>query len=250
MIRSIEAWGLGILQGLTEFFPISSSGHLVLAQQWFGVTGSTLTFDILLHGGTLIAILIFFWPKIRYLSSKEIFLVGLGTIPAVIAGLTLKDQIEASFMSLSGVGLGFIISGGLLLLIKRWKPGTKTITDLSISQVLMVGLMQALAIVPSISRSGATIVAGLLFGLSREAAFDFAFILAIPVIAGAMVMELPELASLSAVELGVYLQGFIGALGAGLGSIFLLKKVIKAGKLFWFGWYCVGLGLATWWFTM
>lgn len=250
MMGSIEAWGLGIIQGMTEFFPVSSSGHLVLAQQWFGITHSTLTFDILLHGGTLIAILIFFWPKLIKLTFREIWLMGVATVPAVIAGLGLKDQIEEAFMSLSGISLGFIISGGLLLFIKRWKSGTKTINDLSVYQVLIIGIMQALAIIPSISRSGATMVAGLLMGLSREAAFDFAFILAVPVIMGAIVMELPELSSLPLSEMAIYAQGFVGALGAGLGSIYILKKIIKADKLFWFGWYCVGLGLATWWFTM
>jgi len=250
---------LAVLQGVTEFLPVSSSGHLLIAQRLFDLSNVPLAFDVLLHLGSLIAILFFFRKGIfRLLAGKKIdgnseerqkgrifFLIILSSLPVAVAGLFFREKIELFFESLRVLGICFLISAALLFSTKRFgKKRGKTIEEISVSDALVVGVAQALAILPGISRSGATIVTGIWSGFSLATAFIFSFLLAIPAIAGAFVLELPKVAEQS----GGWQFGLVGLFVSSLVSFFslkLLKNLLEKERLFWLGGYCllVGLGL-------
>ena len=244
----LEAVILGIVQGLTEFLPISSSGHLVLFQKLFGMNGPMLSFDVILHLGTLIAVVIVFWRDILEILKKPLqnitYMLIAATIPAVIAGLLFDKQIEAMFDGGISLAIGFIITGFLLIYSDRIKNTKKQDKDISFTDAIVIGCMQALAIAPSISRSGSTITAGLYRGLSRETAARFSFLLSIPAILGAAVltakdiMEAPGGAAgfLSAGALPLVF-GFLAALLSGYLSIRFMLNLIKKSKLSRFGYY-------------
>lgn len=257
-----QALILGLVQGVTEFLPISSSGHLVILQQWFGFTESLLTFDIFIHVATLLAILIFFGRSLLKVTFKEWLMVGIGTIPAVIIGLLFKDQIEALFMADAFIGLELIMTGLINFYIdyriKHPAPeavvaeqqeghsqGLAGLQFLNPLKSLVVGVAQAIAIIPAISRSGSTVAAGMAVGLDREAAFRYSFLLAIPALAGAGILQFKdvvETGGLAQVEAGPFAVGFVAALVSGVISLSLFRYVIKKAQLKWFGWYCVILG--------
>lgn len=242
---------LGVVQGLTEFLPVSSSGHLVLLQQLFGIHQSTLTFDVAIHLGTLVAILIFFGMSLLKVTRREWVLVAIGTIPAVIVGVVFKDQIEALFANDRFVGLELIISGFINFYADRkLNPKLQATkaelkTEPSWKDSILIGLAQAVAIVPGISRSGSTVASGLSLGISREQAFRFSFLLAIPALLGAGVLEAVDILQTGAVDvsLAVLGVGTLAALVSGLLSLRLFRYVIDKAKLDWFGWYCLVLGL-------
>lgn len=249
----LQAALLGAIQGLTEFLPISSSGHLVLFQQILGVNDSGLTFDVVVHLATLIAILVFFGKSLLHLNKKELWLIGIGTIPAVIAGLLFKDEIEAMFASDKWLGLELIITGGINFYIDR-KLGSKTkeiTTDVITSEItpkksLLMGISQAVAIIPGISRSGATVATGVGMGLDREQAFRFSFLLAIPALAGAGVLQLVDLLRTENPEVlaaPVYAAGAVSALVFGILSLKIFRHVMSHAQMSMFGWYCVILGV-------
>jgi len=235
---------LAITQGITEFLPISSSGHLAVLQILWNLPKTSITFNALLHFGTLGAILAVFWQEI-----KEIFynrnwqlikLIIIGTIPAAIFGFLFRAKIEQSFMSLKFIGLSFLITALFLLSTKYSKARKDTI---SWSDALIIGIAQAAALFPGISRSGFTISVGLLRKLKPEIAYKFSFLLALPVIFGAVVLQLPAL-----IEQGGnnYLLGGIGMLISffiGIISLKLLKKILKKGKYFWFSLYLIILSM-------
>ncbi|HNP89478.1 MAG: Undecaprenyl-diphosphatase [Microgenomates group bacterium ADurb.Bin219] len=250
---------LAVLQGVTEFLPVSSSGHLLIAQKFFDFSGVPLAFDVLLHLGSLIAILFFFRIEIKNLiTGKDIdgnykekerkkifFLVILASLPVVVSGLFFKENLPLFFESLGVLGVCFLISAALLFSTKLFdKKRGKKFAEISVFDALFVGLVQALAILPGVSRSGATIAAGIWSGFSLVAAFVFSFLLAIPAIAGAFLLELPKVAEQS----GGWQFGLIGLFVSSLASFFslkLLKNLLEKEKLFWLGGYCllVGLGL-------
>jgi len=240
-----QAFLLGLVQGVTEFLPVSSSGHLVLLQEWFGFTESLLTFDIFLHLATLIAILLFFGRSLFAVTLKEWILVALGTIPAVVIGLAFKDQIEAMFMATTFIGIELIITGLVNFYIDyRVKHPVKE-SPLSPVKSLLIGVAQAVAIIPAISRSGSTVAAGMAVGLEREAAFRYSFLLAIPALAGAGVLQLKdvvEAGGLGEIAIIPFAVGGVAALVSGLLSLGLFRYVIIKAQLKWFGWYCVILG--------
>ena len=245
----IHAIILGIVQGFAEFLPISSSGHLVLLQHIFGLeieNAYVRTFDIVVHLGSLLAIMLVFWPDIWALIkkpfSKMTGLLIVGTIPAVLAGVFFQDFIVNYLRSGIWLAAAFGVTGVLLLLADRLPAGTKEDKDITWFDALFVGVAQAFALPPGISRSGTTIAGALGRGINREAAAKFSFMLAIIVIAGAGALDAYELvrgdgAAIYAVGMGNMLVGFIASAVVGYFSIRLLLKLIKACRLRYFSYY-------------
>lgn len=250
-MNTLQAIVLGIIQGLTEFLPISSSGHLVVAEHFFGIQKTTLFFEVLIHVATLIAVLIYFRKEILRLRLRDYFLLGIGTIPAVIFTLVFKKFIEQAFTSIWEVVIEYSITGVLLLYahqkLKKMPPTEKKEVDLkkiTPKQSFIIGVWQAFAILPAISRSGATVTGSLLLGLDRETAFTFSFLLSIPAILGATVLELSDLAqfqSLTQTDLLNYSLAFIFSMVLGLVSLQWFHQVIKKTHLSWFAYYCFAL---------
>lgn len=256
----VQAAILGIVQGVAEFLPISSSGHLVLFQELLNVNEAEITFDVFLHFATLLAILVFFWRDIVSLR-KNWPLAGavvVGTIPAAVVGILLKDTIETAFNSVLLVGCTLIVTGVLNLLSDRRMnrqlaveegeaitgEGMKEITP---KQSLVVGLIQAIAITPGISRSGSTVFGGMMVGLDRLTAFKFSFLLAIPAIGGAAVLQLKDVVETGFVGIDptVYLVGGVAAMMSGLASLVLLRHIMIKAQFQVFGFYCISVGLLT-----
>lgn len=254
-----QVLSLSLVQGLTEFLPVSSSGHLVLLQKFFGFAQAPILFDILVHVGTLGAVFVYFRRELFKLlagfakgegESFRVFgLVLAGTIPAVLAGLFFNNQIESAFNSLPWVGLFFLITAVLLFSTKFAKVGEKKLLGkennnqlLKWPEVFFVGLFQALAILPGVSRSGSTIVAGLWQGAEREAAFRLSFYLAIPAILGALVLKSQDLIMASNGDVN---QGLVGMVLAGIVGYFalmILESTLKSARFWYFGVYCLALG--------
>lgn len=245
----LQAVILSIVQGLTEFLPISSSGHLVILQKVFGFSKAPVLFDVLVHVGTLGAILFYFrtglidifknWQKNFHLFR----LIIIGTIPVVIVGGLLEGRIRLTFDSLQTVGASLLITAVLLFSIKWLRLGDRHFNKLKWLDAAFIGFLQALALLPGVSRSGSTIVAGLWAEADPETAFHFSFYLAIPAILGALVLQIPDLVFTSPRYLG---QGILGMIVAGMVGFFALRaleKILKQAKLFWFGFYCAFLGI-------
>lgn len=262
----IQAIILGVVQGLTEFLPVSSSAHLVFMTDILGLP-QNVAFDTLLHLGTLVAVVAYFWKDlIKIISSfisslidifrgrfkkgleekpfkKLSWLIIVGTIPAGIMGILLQKQFEALFTSIFYVGIFLIITGLLLWGAERVKPGEKDIKDISFKNALVIGVAQGIAIAPGISRSGATISAGLFSGLNRELAARFSFLLSIPAILGAALVQAKDITSFDT-GTAVLIAGFVSALIFGYLAIKLLLKIIKERTLMVFAYYCWIVGLA------
>jgi len=260
---------LGIVQGLTEFLPVSSSGHLVLAQKFLGLEENMLTFDVFVHFGSLIAVFIVFRTSITklitgFLSDARLLLhkkssfaelyktssslrmliaLAIGTIPAVIIGFSFKDTIESLFASTFSVLLALCFTGFMLIATFFVRYSNRSIGP---AHGLIVGIAQALAIIPGISRSGATISTALFLGIKREEAGEFSFLLAIPVITGATLLTFKECieTGLSNIDWGPHLVGTTAAFLTGWGSLVVLLRVVKKGKIGYFGFYCLALVLA------
>ena len=232
---------LGAVQGVTEFLPISSSGHLVLLQKIWGTAEPSPFFNTLLHLGTLLAVLLFFGPPFaKAMGGKVLKKIMIGTLPIVVAGLVVQPFVEEIFGSLLVVGVGYFITAGLLFWSKSFSTGQKKFTELTLRQTLLIGGFQAIALFPGISRSGATIVEGLAQKLSREEAFRFSFYLSIPAVIGANLLQLKDLSSIN--FLPQSLVGMLGAFVVGYVSLKLLQKVLMAGKLYYFSGYCLLVG--------
>jgi len=234
---------LGTIQGITEFLPISSSGHLVLAQRLIpGFTQPGVLFDVVLHLATTVAVLIYFGKRIVSILKKDrryLILLLVGTIPAGLAGVFLRDFLEGLFTSSRTLGLEFLFTGVLAiatdyLVAKREKIG--------VLDSLWVGLAQAVAIIPAISRSGATIFAGGVLGINKEKIAEFSFLLSVPAILGANVLELARHGGAGEVNLADYGVGFGMALVAGLISIKLVLATLHTRSFKYFGIYCLILG--------
>ena len=255
----VQAIVLGIVQGLTEFVPISSSGHLVIVPAALGWDSPGLSFDVLLHAASLIALLIYFSGDLldlvrgalagdrdqRHLAA----LLLIGTIPAGLAGLLLGNLFEEQFEDAKGAALQLLITAAILVVAElalRYHQGKRAhhgqdlrrMKDLDAVDAGLVGVAQALAIVPGISRSGSTIAAGLARGVSREASARFGFLLAIPALFGAALVKLPDLAE-GSVGFGSGLGGFVASLIASYVAIAALIKYLKNRTLYPFAAYCV-----------
>lgn len=243
----LEAIILGIVQGITEWLPVSSSGHLMLAHQLLGLK-QPVVYDIILHLGSLLVVFGVFWKDISKIVSgvlkkdpfflKYLGLVILGTIPIGLVGFFFKQEVEAAFNNVTMLGISFLMTAAFLFLSRY--PSVKE-NVFSKKSALLVGIAQAIAILPGVSRSGATISAGLMQGIKREEAARFSFLLFIPAILGATILELPSLGQVE--NIPALLLGTVVTMVVGWFSLTLLLKIIKHQKFHYFGWYCLGLGL-------
>ncbi|MEW6006816.1 MAG: undecaprenyl-diphosphate phosphatase [bacterium] len=243
---------LGIVQGLTEFFPISSSAHSVIIPYLLKINPPSIFFDVCLHLGTLFAIIIFYFSRIKNITqsifklkrdedAKLGFLIVIGTIPTGVIGALFKDTLEKLFESPIRVAFLLLITGVLLFLTRFFKERKE---KMSVLDALIIGLFQGLAIAPGISRSGSCISSGLFLGLKRELAFDFAFLLSIPAILAAFILKLKDsLENKEAIFVLPYLSGTIIAFIIGLISLFFLSKIVRKGKIHYFAYYCWLLGI-------
>lgn len=242
-----EAILLGLVQGLTEFLPISSSGHLVLFQNILGVQGDLLFFDVMLHVGTLAAVFTVFFRDIIDLFKPPFKTMGcliIATLPAGIVMLLLSDQIEALFGG-QFLWIGFLITALLLLateFIGKKYPRNKPL-DLKVS--LIMGVSQAVAIVPGISRSGATISGGVYAGAKRETVAKFSFLMSIPVILGSGFFEIIKVQDWNAVPIVCVIAGMIAAGLSGFLAIKFMLRLIQKCNYKWFSLYLIVLALVS-----
>jgi undecaprenyl-diphosphatase len=246
-----EGLVLGLIQGVTEFLPVSSSGHLAIGHWLFHETMSKevrVAFDVTVHAATLLAMVVYFRQEIAALFTTRrvlILWILLGSVPAATVGLLFRDAFE----SLGGYPLlvagAFVLNGIFLAASNYFGVETRRLRDMTAGDSLLVGLAQAVAITPGISRSGSTIAAGIVCGLQREEAFTFSFLLGMPAIAGATLLEgrQIEALALSGSWAGLVV-GFLVAFVAGLASIWLLSKIVKRRNLLPFGLYTIALAFA------
>ncbi|MDZ7672378.1 MAG: undecaprenyl-diphosphate phosphatase [Halanaerobiales bacterium] len=236
---------LGFVQGLTEFLPISSSGHLVIMQKIFGIKENQLLITVLLHFGTLIPVLIIFWEDIKeILSFKKdkrhfIFLIIVASIPTALIGIFFEDFFENLFASTVSTAVMLIITGFILLIGDRLANYDKEITNFKWLNAVLVGIAQGMAIIPGISRSGSTITASLVQGLKKEDAAKFSFILSIPVIGGAGLLKINDAFSqgVSNFNTLAIVLGMISAVISGYLAIKYFIYILKSKKLIYFSYY-------------
>ncbi len=263
-----EAALLGLVQGLTEFLPISSSAHLVFFQHLLGFKEPLLFFDVMVHVGTLLALFVYFWKDLAHLvrdsiyglffllrrkplrdiydmapHSRWAFGILLASVPTAVIGVLFKDWFESRFGSLRSVGYELLANSLLLWVTRYFRTGEKGIEQARWFDFLTIGTLQGVSIIPGISRSGATIAAGLFLGLKPDAAFRFSFLLSIPAIVGVAILKLPE--GFRAGDWGATGVGFLVAAFSGLLSLFALSKIVSRGKLHRFAFYTLFLGLFT-----
>jgi len=257
----IKAVILGVIQGATEFLPVSSSGHLVLGSHLLDFSGQGIVFDVLLHLGTLVSVLVVFRkdliemiaaPFRRLAGSRDdevrryllwdVYVV-IATIPAVIIGFSLRDQIELLFVSEFIVCLMLIVTGVMMILSRHLIDRGN---DVNGPRAFVIGCGQAFAIIPGISRSGTTIFVGMLLGINRETVARFSFIMSIPAILGAAVLNLGDVLAdpPAAGEIVILVCGTVAAAVTGYLAIILLLDIIRKNRLQWFGYYCLVVATA------
>lgn len=244
----LQAVILGLVQGLCEFLPVSSSGHLVLMQNIFGITDDVLFFDTMLHMGTLIAVFAVFyktiWALLKRPLQKKVYLLLTATVVTAVFGIVFEARIEALFGG-GLLGVGFLLTSLILLLSERLQSDRYEIEQLNYAQAAGVGLIQAVAILPGVSRSGSTIAGSRFFGLNRDAAAEFSFILSIPPILGSLLLQLKDVAEEGMPELNLLyvLAGTLTAAVSGYFAIRWMLKLIKTKSLLGFSLYTGVLGL-------
>lgn len=264
-----EAVILGLVQGLAEFLPISSSGHLALLQQWFGIReDNVLLFTVLLHVGTLISVFFIYWKDIweliveLCLTIKDLctgkglrleerpvrklgVMIIVATIPTGIIGVLFGDFFDSLYTSVIPIGIGLIITGFLLIFAEKMGEGNRGIQQMNFRNAIFVGLVQGVAICPGISRSGSTLFGSLLCNLDRKFAVKFVFLISIPSILGSAVLEAPDAikAGFDMTQLGPVLVGMAVAAISGLVAIKTMIKVVSDKKLNYFSYYVWALGL-------
>lgn len=253
----LEAILLGLVQGLTEFVPVSSSGHLLLMHHLLGVQAQALSFDVALHIGTLAALLIMFHRDVVVLvrglvtkgpQARLAKVIALATIPAILAGLFLQDLAESTFRSPLLVAVTLSLAGLLMLVAERYAHHRQQQSDVqktSMQQGAIIGLAQAVALVPGVSRSGSTITAGLFAGLDRVAATRFSFLLSIPITAGAILKVLAD-GSVGAADMDpvIFIAGITTAFVSGLVAIRFLLRFVARHSLKLFAYYRLILAAA------
>lgn len=256
-MQIIQAIILGAVQGITEFLPISSDGHLILIRKIFNFTDQGLDFDIFLHLGTLLAIVIYFakdWIKIiKELREKRnlFYQIIIATIPAAIAGVFLEDLVGGFFRSLIWTAIFFVICGGFLLISEfLQKKEVKNLEKLNWRDSLFIGILQIFALLPGISRSGMTIGAGMMRGLSRDVAAKFSFLMATIIVAGAGFFSVIDALKTGGLNnfVSESIAGFVSAAIVGYLSISFLMKFLKKHRLYGFAMYLtiIGIGLLIW----
>lgn len=254
----IEAILLGLIQGLTEWLPISSSGHLIIAQKLLGIE-VPLLFDVMLHFGTLIAVFVFLWSDIVKIlkslvkldfkseSGKLIPFIIVGSIPVMLIGLIFHDIVDVLFKNLLVVSITLIITGIILFFTKFTKGGRK----LNLWDSLIIGIAQAFSLIPGISRSGSTISTGLFRNLDKDSAFKFSFLLSIPAILGANIFELTNsIFSNTKIDFTFYITGIVIAAIVGYLSLRFLFKILRKGRFYLFSYYCLVVGFIVLVFTL
>ena len=261
----LESLILGLVQGLAEFLPISSSGHLAALQYIFGIDGSNvLTFTVMLHFGTLVAIFVVYWKDIvdlvkeLFATIKDIctgqgvqvnkndtrklgFMIITASVPTAIIGLLLNDFFESLYARMTVIGVCLIITGCGLFFAERYGGGKRTIKDMNFRNAFFIGLCQSVAIMPGISRSGATMIGGLACRFDRAFAVRYAFLISIPSVLGAFLLEVPEavrsVSDGTGMSLGVMLAGIAVAAVSGYAAIKVMIKAVTNKKLMYFSVY-------------
>lgn len=251
----LQALILGAAQGLTEFLPVSSSGHLVLLQKWLGdsffAAGDEVLFDLVLHVGTLLPVLFFYRADLiamtRDAATRRLgLMVLIATVPTGIIGLSFEDQFEALFSTVGPVCVALLVTAALLVgtrFVPERADGGKVLTW---QMALLIGVVQGLAITPGISRSGSTIAIALLLGLDRDLAARFSFLASIPAICGAVLVKSRHGFSTAEVDWVSVGVGFVTAMVVGYGALVMLVALVKKGGLHHFAWYLVPVSLGAW----
>lgn len=245
---------LGLFQGLGEFLPISSSAHLVLIPWLFHWEDPGLTFDIALHIGTLIAVIIYFWKDWLRLVTQGVtaprttdgrlfWYLIIATVPGTIVGYTLEQKAETIFRAPLLIAIALIVMGAILFWAERKSSKKDDLNNITLQTSLLIGISQVLAIIPGVSRSGITITTGLLSGLRREAATRFSFLLSTPIILGAAIIKVPYLASHPDVIDANFLIGMVVAFVVGIASISFLLRYVQTKTFLPFIWYRFALGV-------
>ena len=266
----LEAAILGLVQGLTEFLPISSSGHLALLQQWFGIDeNKVLLFAVLLHVGTLVSVFIVYWKDIweliveLCLTIKDLctgkglrleerpvrklgVMIIVATIPTAIIGILFSDLFDKLYTSVLPIGIGLVITGFLLVMAERTGTSNRGIEKMNFRNALFIGTVQGIAICPGISRSGSTLFGSLICNLDRKFAVKFVFLISIPSILGSAIMETPDAiaAGMEMSQLGPIIVGMAVAAVSGLIAIKTMIKIVSDKKLSYFSYYVWALGAA------
>lgn len=254
-----QAFVLGALQGITEFLPISSSGHLVIGEWFLGLKVYGLkSFDVALHIGSLLAIFVYFRKDLVGLIkaffrlfigkfdgeyAKLILFIFVGTLPAVFAGLFLEDQIDGIFRNIFAIGVAMIVVG-LIFIVGEWVHKKMAVgsTEMTLRKALFIGIAQAVALIPGVSRSGSTIVMGLFQGVGRESAARFSFLLGMPAILGAGILALFKASDGVSVEFMPMLLGAVTSFVFSLLSVWFLMKFLKKHSLVVFALYLLIIG--------
>ncbi len=263
---------LGLVQGVAEFLPISSSGHLAIFSTFFGLedpeAAGDLFFDVLLHLGTLVAVFVAYRHEIAeliieflemtrlkktaagkrpdYPSRRMILMLVIATLPLLLV-LPIKDRVESLYTNMFFIAGALVVTGLLLFLADRLGRGSKTARNMTLLDAVVIGVSQAIAVVPGLSRSGTTIAAGLSRGLERSFAVRFSFLLSIPAVLGANILTLVDAigSGIDTALLPVYLVGVLTAMVSGYLSIRLLKFIAERGRFGGFAYYCWGAGIVT-----
>lgn len=265
----LSSFFLGLIQGISEFLPISSSGHLSIAQNLIGLSAvgdKHLFFDVLLHLGTLVAVFVAYWKDIvsmiveffRAISDlihhrstvqtpparRLMLMVIIGTLPLFLI-LPFKDAIESLYYNTVFIGFALILTGVLLFFSDRVRRGRKTEKTATVRDTLLVGVAQAIATCPGISRSGSTICVGILRGYKREYAVRYSFLLSIPAVIGANILDLADAVKtgIDLSQMPVYIVGVVTAAISGYFSIRLIRMIANRGKFGWFAYYCWAVGI-------
>ena len=266
----LQALVLGIVQGLGEFLPISSSGHLAVIQYFFGIEGeSVLLFAVMLHLGTLISVFIIYWHDIVKLVKELIavikdiftgkglrinhnpvrrlgFMIIVATIPTALIGLLFNDIFAGLYLSLMAVGIGFLVTGTILFIAEKMGKNEKKVWGMKFRHAVFIGIMQGIAICPGVSRSGSTLFGGLMSGLDRNFALRFAFLISIPSILGSVILEFPPAisAGLPTELWGPVIVGTVVSAISGFIAIKAMLKIVAGKRLTVFSWYTWVLGAA------
>lgn len=264
-----EAVILGLVQGLAEFLPISSSGHLALLQQWFGIEeDNVLLFAVLLHVGTLISVFIVYWKDIweliveLFITIKDLctgkglrleerpvrklgVMIIVATIPTAIIGFLFNDFFDSLYTSVIPIGIGLIITGIFLTVAEKMGDSNRGIRQMNYRNAVFIGVVQGVAICPGISRSGSTLFGSLICNLDRKFAVKFVFLISIPSILGSAILEAPAAieSGMDIVQLGPVIAGMVVAAISGLVAIKTMIKLVSNKKLNYFSYYVWALGL-------
>ncbi len=249
----MQAVVLGLAQGLGEFLPISSSAHLVLVPWFFRWTDPGLTFDVALHVGTLVAVVLYFWrdwwqliikgfTDVRSPKGRLFWYLAAASVPGAAAGYLLEEKAETIFRSPTLIAAMLIVMGILLYWADRRSAKNVAMEDITFGTSILIGISQALAIIPGVSRSGITITTGLLKGVTREGAARFSFLLSTPIILGAAMVKLPHVISNSSMITASFMIGMLVSCVTGIVSIGFLLRYVQTKNFLPFAWYRFMLG--------